>query len=62
MKKFEKDNKMVRGHPLNHMTNPLFHLFVIFKSAKIIWEKLEIKYEADDTEKKKYIVGEWLHF
>ena len=36
-KKFEKDNKMVRGHLLNHMTDPLFDLFVTFKSAKIIW-------------------------
>ena len=25
--KFEKDNKIVRGHLLNHMTNPLFNLF-----------------------------------
>jgi len=26
MKKFEKDNKMVRGHLLNHITNPLCHI------------------------------------
>ncbi|KAK4737007.1 hypothetical protein R3W88_000704 [Solanum pinnatisectum] len=26
-KKFEKDNRTVRGHLLNHMTNPLFDLF-----------------------------------
>jgi len=36
IKKFEKGNKIVRGHLLNHMTNPLFNLFIIFKSAKII--------------------------
>ena len=26
-KKFEKDNKIARGHLLNNMTNPLFDLF-----------------------------------
>jgi len=34
-KKFEKDNETVRGHALNHMSNPLFDLFIIFKSAKL---------------------------
>ena len=32
------------------------------KYAKIIWEKLEVKYGADDAGKKKYVVGEWLRF
>ena len=35
-KKFEKDNNTVREYLLNHMSNPLFDLFVTFKSAKII--------------------------
>ena len=35
-RKFEKDNKTVRGHLLNYMLNPRFDLFVTFKSAKII--------------------------
>ena len=52
LKKFKKDN---RGHLFNHMTNPFFDLFITFKSAKIIWEKLEVKYGIDDTEKKKYV-------
>ena len=62
MNKFEKHNKMVRGHLLNDMTNPFVDLFVTFKSAKIIWEKLEVKYGAGDIGKKKYVVGEWLLF
>ena len=35
-KKFEKDNKIVRRHLLNYMSNSLFNLFITFKSAKII--------------------------
>jgi len=58
MKKFEKDNKTSRGHLLNHMTNSLFNLFITFKSAKIIWKKLEVKYGAYDVGKKKYVVSE----
>lgn len=34
---------------MNHITNPLFDLFIIFKFAKIIWEKLEVNYRADDA-------------
>lgn len=55
-KKFEKDNKTVRGHLLNHMTNTSFNLFVNDKSAKTIWEKLENEYGGDDVGKKKCVV------
>ena len=44
------------------MTMPLFDLFFIFKYAKIIWEKLEVKYGGDEAGKKKYVVGEWMCF
>ena len=40
-KRFDKDNKTVRGHLLNHMTNSFFDLFVIQKQAKVIWNTLE---------------------
>lgn len=42
-KKFEKDNKLARNYLLNNISNPLFDLFVIFESAKVIWTKLEEK-------------------
>ncbi|KAL0319709.1 UNVERIFIED_CONTAM: hypothetical protein Sradi_5232400 [Sesamum radiatum] len=55
--KYDKDNKMVRGHLLNHMTNTLFNLFVNHKSARAIWNTLESRYGGDDASRKKYIVG-----
>lgn len=61
-KKLEKDNKTIRGHMLNHMSNTLFDLFVNVKSSKKIWELLEKKYGGDDAGKKKYVVGKWLQF
>ncbi|XP_070054127.1 uncharacterized protein [Nicotiana tomentosiformis] len=61
-KKFEKDNKIVRENLLNHMTNPLFDLFINYKSAKVIWDSLDKKYGADDAGKKKYVVGKWIKF
>ena len=39
-KKYEKDNKIVRGHLLNHMANNLFDLFINQKSAKVILDTL----------------------
>ena len=62
IKKFDKDNKTARFHMLNHMSNTLFDLFMIHKSAKVIWENLHKKYGADDAGKKKYVVGKWLAF
>jgi len=59
-KKLEKDNKLAWSYLLNNMSNLLFDLFVNFKSVKIIWTKLDVKYGSDDARKKKYIVGKWL--
>lgn len=56
-KKYDRDNKFVRGHILSHMTNPIFDLSIKMKSAKEIWETLEKKYGADDAGKKKYVTG-----
>jgi len=44
------------------MSNSLFDLFVVFKSTKTIWTKLETKYGSDDAGKKTYVVGKWLKF
>ncbi|KAA0041580.1 ty1-copia retrotransposon protein [Cucumis melo var. makuwa] len=48
--KYAKDNKTVRGHLLNHMSEPMFDLFVVQKSAKDIWSTLESR---DRTKQEK---------
>ncbi|KAL0453365.1 UNVERIFIED_CONTAM: hypothetical protein Slati_1314600 [Sesamum latifolium] len=60
--KYDKDNKTVRGHLLNHINNTLFDLFVNQKSSKEIWNTLETRYGGDDACMKKYVVGKWLQF
>ena len=62
LKKLEKDNKLAQSYLLNNMSNPLFDLFVNFKSTKIIWTKQEDKYGSDDARKRKYIIGKRLQF
>ncbi|XP_075096171.1 uncharacterized protein LOC142174282 [Nicotiana tabacum] len=57
--KFEKDNKIVRGHLFNHMSNALFDLFINYKYTKVIWDSLEKKYGTDDAGKEKYMVHEY---
>lgn len=46
--KYEKDNKVVRGHLLNHMSNSLSDLSIDRSSVNEIWEELQEKYEGDD--------------
>lgn len=60
--KFEKDNKAIHSHLLNHVNDFLFDLFVIPKSAMIIWDTLESIYRGDDAGRKKYDIGKWLQF
>ncbi|TYK16589.1 ty1-copia retrotransposon protein [Cucumis melo var. makuwa] len=60
--KYAKDNKTVRGHLLNHMSDPMFNLFVVQKFTKDIWSTLESQYGGDDAGRKKYVVGKWLQF
>jgi len=62
MKTFKGDSKTFRAHLLNHMTKSLFDLFVTIKFVIIIQEKWDVKYGADGTRKKKYVIGEWIHF
>ncbi|KAA0052347.1 ty1-copia retrotransposon protein [Cucumis melo var. makuwa] len=62
LEKYAKDNNTVRGHMLNHMSDPMFDLFVVQKSAKDIWSTLKSRYGGDDVGRKKYIVGKWLQF
>ncbi|KAL0453474.1 UNVERIFIED_CONTAM: hypothetical protein Slati_1325500 [Sesamum latifolium] len=60
--KYDRDNKTVRGHLLNHMNNSLFNLFVNYRSAKEIWATPETRYGSDDAGRKKYVVDKWLQF
>ncbi|XP_050943684.1 uncharacterized protein LOC127150312 [Cucumis melo] len=62
LEKYAKDNNTVRGHMLNHMSDPMFDLFVVQKSAKDIWSTLKSRYGGDDDGRKKYVVGKWLQF
>lgn len=40
-RKVEKNNKNIRGHLLNHMTNSLFDLSVTYKFVIEIWDSLK---------------------
>ncbi|KAA0046444.1 ty1-copia retrotransposon protein [Cucumis melo var. makuwa] len=62
LEKYAKDNKTICGHLLNHMSDPMFDLFVAKKSAKDIWSTLESRYGGNDAGRKKYVVGKWLQF
>ena len=52
-KKLRKDNKLAWIYLLNNMFNPLFDLFVNFKSAKMMWTKLDTKFDLERHRKEK---------
>ncbi|XP_019158336.1 PREDICTED: uncharacterized protein LOC109155063 [Ipomoea nil] len=61
--KYEKDNKTARTTILQRViTDPLFDMFLEYKSAKVIWDLMIEKYGVDDVGRRKYAVGRWLHF
>ncbi|KAA0067906.1 ty1-copia retrotransposon protein [Cucumis melo var. makuwa] len=53
LEKYAKDNKTIHGHLLNHMSDPMFDLFVAQKSAKDIWSTLKSRYGGDDASSNK---------
>ncbi|KAA0041609.1 ty1-copia retrotransposon protein [Cucumis melo var. makuwa] len=57
--KYAKD-KIILGHLLNHISDPMFDLLVAKKFANDIWSTLKSRYGGDDARLKKYIVGKWL--
>ncbi|XP_019199081.1 PREDICTED: uncharacterized protein LOC109192834 [Ipomoea nil] len=60
--KYVKDNKTARASILQRVTNSIFDMFSGEKSAKAVWEQLQEKYGSNDTSRRKYVVGRWLHF
>lgn len=60
--KVEKDNRTVKEEMLNHMSDALFDIYCTYKTAKEIWDALELKYGTDDVGFKKYAVCRWLNF
>ncbi|XP_019154615.1 PREDICTED: uncharacterized protein LOC109151151 [Ipomoea nil] len=57
--KYEKDNKTARTAILQRVSDPLFDMFSLYKSAKQIWDLLKEKYGADDAGRRKYAVHEF---
>lgn len=45
---------------LIYMSNRLFDLFAN-QNQQIIWKMLKKKYGANDSGRKKYVTGKWLH-
>ncbi|XP_019189012.1 PREDICTED: uncharacterized protein LOC109183387 [Ipomoea nil] len=60
--KFEKDNKTARAEILQRVSNPLFDIYLPYRSAKVIWELMKAKFGVDDVGRRKYAVHRWLHF
>ena len=51
---------LCRNYILNGLENMLYNVFCPKKTAKELWESLEVKYRIEDVGAKKYVVGHFL--
>lgn len=61
-KKREEDDLICRGHIPNPLSNRLYDLYNETKTAKEIWDALEIKYKAEQHGTNKFMVATNFYF
>ena len=47
---------------MNALTNSLYNVYIDKKIAKELWESLYRKHKIEDTEAKKFVVGQFLDY
>jgi len=53
-------NFMFKNYTLNKLDNTSYDVYSSIKIIKVLWETLDKKYKAKDTDMKKFIVGKFL--
>ena len=53
---------LCRNYVLNSLTDPLYNVYNMKKSAKELWESLDKKYQTEDAGTKKFVVGRSLDY
>jgi len=53
-------NFMFKNYTLNKLDNTSYDVYSSIKIIKVLWEALDKKYKAKDTDMKKFIVGKFL--
>ena len=59
---WKSSNYLCRNYVLNSLTDPLYNVYSMKKSAKELWESLEKKYKIEDSGTKKFLVGQFLDY
>ncbi|VVA26471.1 PREDICTED: UBN2_2 domain-containing [Prunus dulcis] len=50
------------NYTLNALDDSLYDVYVVFTTAKELWESLEKKYKTEDAGSKNFVVGKFLDF
>ncbi|CAN6716595.1 unnamed protein product [Malus baccata var. baccata] len=53
---------LCRNYIFNALDDSLYDVYVVFKTAKELWESLEKKYKTEDAGSKKFVVGKFLDY
>ncbi|KAM1172309.1 hypothetical protein ACFX2G_022907 [Malus domestica] len=53
---------LCRNYILNALDDSLYDVYVVFKTAKELWESLEKKYKTEDAGSKKFVASKFLDY
>ncbi|KAL4568123.1 hypothetical protein LXL04_023725 [Taraxacum kok-saghyz] len=59
---WDNDDYIYRGYILNGMSDSIFDIHGEAKSAKKLWDTLEVKYITDDASNKKFLVSDFNNY
>ena len=59
---WKSSDYLCRNYVLNSLTDPLYNVYSMKKSAKELWESLDKKYKIEDAGTKKFVVGRFLDY
>ena len=53
---------LCRNYVMNRLHDSLYNIYCAIKTAKELWESLDLKYKIEDVRAKKFVVSRFLHF
>ena len=59
---WNQSDYLCRNYILNGLSDELYSIYEVLKTAKAVWEALEYKYKTQDAGTKKFIVAKFLDF
>ena len=60
--RWKSSDYLCQNYVLSSLTNPLYNVYSMKKSAKELWESPDKKYKTEDAGTKKFVIGRLLDY